>query len=655
MIDERLKEKLLSMTWEGLREWSDPKSVERGKGYLNEVETPAAFVDGSVVSEVHGSDDYYTKLAVDGKGELQGVCTCPVGRRCKHTVALALVAAKLLKGGGKIAEANMKSVRWRTAEEELSYAPCNDACDVDEGIASREDADLKKQTADPVANYVFGRDDAGLRALVSELLEKVPEVRAFVQLKLDIEAELRKMKKAEKPKIKDIVHEARQAISVATADRYDPWDRDGYDEVPDYSSVLEYFKILDELGAWKELMELGEKLKKRGNRQASESRDEGEISSQVSECMDVVVRSVMSKGDMDALEKVKWEERLLEKDDYCILHDMKASWRTSLKASKADWERVCAYQMAKYEKTDKKHRYYLEKALNDVVAGLEHTGQFDRAVTMMTDALDVCPQLYPRLAEMLLRHDRREEAATICRKGIAKGDHMIPTYELRDLLRKMASETKDPKVIAAQAFDEFLASRHPIAYDKLHDLCVAMGVWKRVHDFILRHYETGAKIEEEKNWPLAQMEMTAKEEFAFPRVDILTDLALYEKRKDDVVKWYRKLTRNGLEFSESYGWGDDRNEDVVAAIGDDEPELALKFWQWRVATNRGRTDRHCYRKIGVALRKMRPLMERLGCSDEWLRLLNDLRTEGKMRRNLVAILNEIDREQGGSGRIADTK
>lgn len=48
MIDERLKEKLLSMTWEGLREWSDPKSVERGKGYLNDVETPAVFADGSV-------------------------------------------------------------------------------------------------------------------------------------------------------------------------------------------------------------------------------------------------------------------------------------------------------------------------------------------------------------------------------------------------------------------------------------------------------------------------------------------------------------------------------------------------------------------------------------------------------------------------------
>ena len=79
----------------------------------------------------------------------------------------------------------------------------------------------------------------------------------------------------------------------------------------------------------------------------------------------------------------------------------------------------------------------------------------------------------------------------------------------------------------------------------------------------------------------------------------------------------------------------------------------MKFWQWRIADNRGRTDRHCYQKIGVALRKMRPLMERLGCCEEWQRLLSDLRTENKMRRNLVAILNEIDREHGGSGRISE--
>jgi len=121
MIDERLKEILTAMTWDGLREWSDPKSVERGKGYLAEVESPAAFADGSLVSEVHGSDDCYARLSVDANGELQGECTCPVGHRCKHCAALALVAAKMLKSGTAIADAKMSNRRWKTAAEELSY------------------------------------------------------------------------------------------------------------------------------------------------------------------------------------------------------------------------------------------------------------------------------------------------------------------------------------------------------------------------------------------------------------------------------------------------------------------------------------------------------------------------------------------------------
>ena len=47
----------------------------------------------------------------------------------------------------------------------------------DEGIASWEDADLKKQTAYPVASYVFDRDDAGSREPVSEFLERVPDAQ----------------------------------------------------------------------------------------------------------------------------------------------------------------------------------------------------------------------------------------------------------------------------------------------------------------------------------------------------------------------------------------------------------------------------------------------------------------------------------------------
>ena len=121
MIDECLKKKLLELTWDELRDWSDPQSVARGKDYVCQVETPVVFNDGSIVSEVHGSDDYYARLSVDGHGELRGECTCPVGARCKHTVALALVSAKMLKAGTMIVDAKMTNRRWKTAQEELSY------------------------------------------------------------------------------------------------------------------------------------------------------------------------------------------------------------------------------------------------------------------------------------------------------------------------------------------------------------------------------------------------------------------------------------------------------------------------------------------------------------------------------------------------------
>ena len=98
-MNEKLKKRLLALMWDELRDWSVARSVERGRGYLSCVEPPVLSPDGGLVAEVHGTDDYYAKLRVDASGRLEGVCTSPVGVRCKHCVALALTAAKRLKAG----------------------------------------------------------------------------------------------------------------------------------------------------------------------------------------------------------------------------------------------------------------------------------------------------------------------------------------------------------------------------------------------------------------------------------------------------------------------------------------------------------------------------------------------------------------------------
>lgn len=112
-MEAKLKKRLLALTWDELREWSDARSVERGRGYLSRVEPPVLFPDGGLVAEVHGSDAYYAKLRVDASGRLEGVCTCPVGVRCKHCVALALTAAKRLKAARTSPATRPSARRWR--------------------------------------------------------------------------------------------------------------------------------------------------------------------------------------------------------------------------------------------------------------------------------------------------------------------------------------------------------------------------------------------------------------------------------------------------------------------------------------------------------------------------------------------------------------
>ena len=60
-----LAEKILSLTWDGLRKWSDSGSVERGREYLSNVETPVRLSDGSIIAAVCGSDEYFTRLRLD--------------------------------------------------------------------------------------------------------------------------------------------------------------------------------------------------------------------------------------------------------------------------------------------------------------------------------------------------------------------------------------------------------------------------------------------------------------------------------------------------------------------------------------------------------------------------------------------------------------
>ena len=123
-MNPTLEQRLRQLTRESLRRWVDEGTASRGKGYRNRVGEIVSVGD-SIAAKVRGTDEYTTNVFVDDSGNLASVCTCPVGRNCKHGVALALRAAEALKAGKTFPDAptngwmvDRKAVEQRLQERE---------------------------------------------------------------------------------------------------------------------------------------------------------------------------------------------------------------------------------------------------------------------------------------------------------------------------------------------------------------------------------------------------------------------------------------------------------------------------------------------------------------------------------------------------------
>lgn len=123
-MDRILESKLLDLTVQSLRLWTDLRYIARGRSYLSHVGEPKWTADGELVAKVRGTHVYTTRLFLDENGELDAECSCPVGGRCKHAVALALYASQLSRTGMRFAEATGDSVA--TAEENRTVVPATD-------------------------------------------------------------------------------------------------------------------------------------------------------------------------------------------------------------------------------------------------------------------------------------------------------------------------------------------------------------------------------------------------------------------------------------------------------------------------------------------------------------------------------------------------
>lgn len=664
-MEEKLKKRLLALTWDELREWSDARSVERGRGYLSRVEPPVLFPDGGLVAEVHGTDDYYAKLRVDASGRLEGLCTCPVGVRCKHCVALALAAAKRLKAGGDFPEADLALRRWKRAAEALEDSDDDfdyeddlddewedEASDDERGTrvslsAESDGGAAHGSRTDIVADHLSSLDETKLRALADELLAACPDVRPYLKHKLEMA----------RASTADLVRRARQAIKDATYGYYDHWDRRyGHDEVPDYSLVKEYFGRIKDAGDVRALMELGDLLKRRANEQEERSNDEdGEIGDQVAACMDIVAEAVMA-SDMDVREKIRWEDAIHAGDDFCMLDGMEVSYRTALKADRKTWG-IIADDLMKQTPGDDASDWKSRADRTRLCEALERAGRAEEAVACLKKAAADDAGACVELADLLCRLNRRAEAEDECRKGLAACAKPSDSYgfnAIRTKLRELLVLDRDWKAVAASDLDAYLARPYIGDYKTLKASCGKARCWPRVRSFVLSFLETGCAAAGTKaNWPLPQTGVPLPNA-AKPNLAALLEIALEEKRGKDAWSLYEQLRREAKAAAGGYGYAhDDFGWRVADAVAKELPEESLKIWEGRIRANVASAHESCYQTICKALEKMRPVMVRLGRGDDWKARVAGLRTEYKRRPKFVTMLDALTSGRGASSRIAD--
>ena len=118
-MNEILEKRLYNLSQSDISDWVPERTARRGEEYRNRVGAIVSAGD-CLAAKVRGTEEYTTNLFVDSHGEFVSVCSCPVGRNCKHGVALALCASEKLKAGETIPEAS--SEKWRLDREAILSA-----------------------------------------------------------------------------------------------------------------------------------------------------------------------------------------------------------------------------------------------------------------------------------------------------------------------------------------------------------------------------------------------------------------------------------------------------------------------------------------------------------------------------------------------------
>jgi uncharacterized Zn finger protein len=680
-----------NLTWDDLEAWAGGRSLERGPSYerSGRVKQLARSAEGVLLAWVHGGQRYVTQVtltsAPGGDAALTSCCSCPVGSSgCKHAVAVAVAYLDALKKGVPVPEAAATDPRWQLLEE--AGAADDDGDDFgdeeweeeeeepqDRGrgrrtASARPRAAARGERADELRGYLEGLPSADLVSYLLQLAGRYPEVAR----------ELAQRSALARGKTGELIRQARKEITRLTAQPawVNSWTGEG--SLPDYRGLQDLLEQLLAHGQADALLELGETLFTAGQDQIGESHDEGETGTALGACLDVVFRAVLASSRPDP-DKLLYVIDLLLRDDYdvCAGADvvLEKEWPPAVWSAAADeLARRLRKQPAPKSADDFSDRYRRDALSGWLAQCLRRAGR-DAEVVPLYEAEARATGSYERLVRELIEARRLDDARRWALEGIEKVEGHWPgiARQLREHLREVAARRRDWPAVAAFRAEEFFEQPSVESLKELRRAADKAGCGPQVQAAALHFLETGVRPPPAPSpavaaarsrrtaarrpaaaqgpagpaWPLpaplpeARSPKPAASSRDGPHLDVLLELALQEKRPDDVLRWFDRL--NDARRSRPIGWGGAGYyaDQVADAVADTHPDRSLAIYRQLAESHIARTSPSSYEAALPYLRKLRGLLQRLGREAEWSVYLAELRTEHHRKRRLLEILDRL--------------
>ena len=613
----------VNLSWDDLEQWAGAAILERGKRYRRRVQDLAITDDHHLIAIVNGTEQYITHVWLE-QGKPACVCSCPYWDDCKHAVAVILAYLDNIQSKTPVPLIGRDELEARLSV----YGMAEDGYD------------------EPDFNFEHAR--AALKKLTkAQLIEWAIEAFADDPSLFDTLPGTEKPANAAPDKIPDkTIARLRQHIRKTTSERgwRNSWDDSGY--IPDYSPIKKQLETLLRSGHTEAVLELGEELLTLGNAQAEESDDEGETASELATCLAVVLNA-LNKSQQPGAEKMIWFWDKLLHDDFALFDGLTPPIDHAA-MTRADWRQVAEEfthrldQCPKPENTTApfSKKYHRERILKYAVKALSQAGEGQRATKLMVDELAYCEN-YVELVAHLLANKDHDQAEYWAYKGFNKTIQTYPgiAWSLLDRLVDIAGQRKDWSQVAALRVCAFLQMPSLENYKLAQKSCKKARSWSRTRDKLLNFLETGQSPLSADDWPLPDTALKSpatKRGRKEPDFSALIEIALYEKRSEDALRWFQQEPRRSYH-----------DEAIAQAVKKTHPDVSLKIWQDKAEALIARVKPSAYREAMPYLKKMQSLMRSLKCDDDYRRYIAGLRRQHKAKRKLMEELDALNNNKCG--------